>query len=200
MEKNFKYWWERGMQWDAYKELLDNLMLEGKTTGEQQSEELLTYAKMNLQRMKRIDKSFKEDEQFRIFLGGFQGKIKVLAITEGWCGDASQSVPVVANIAKNHADKLELKVILRDEDTELIDQFLTNGGRSIPKFIFLGENNQLLGNWGPRPKVLQEIFIEMKKNNLPFDELSEKLHSWYGKDKARTIQSELMELIKSFNL
>ncbi|MCO5233928.1 MAG: thioredoxin family protein [Chitinophagales bacterium] len=197
--KDFKYWWESGMQWEAYRDMLDRLMLEGRTTGSEQSEDLLSYARLNLQRMKRIDKTFKEDSQLKDFFLHYQGQLKIIAITEGWCGDASQSVPVVANLVQLHPDKLDLRIILRDKDTELIDQFLTNGGRAIPKFIFLNGDYQLGGNWGPRPKELQDIYIELKNQQLPFETISENIHSWYAKDKAKTIQNELLELLSKMN-
>lgn len=196
--KNFKEWWEKAYTWEAYKELIVALLNEGKTTGEQQSPELLAYAKLNWQRMQRIEKTFKLDIALSDVLTSENlKKLHVLVITEGWCGDAAQSVPVIPELARLFPEKISVRMILRDSDTALIDQFLTNGGRSIPIFIFLDENYELLGHWGPRPAELQQKFMEMKAAQIPFEELAEKLHGWYAKDKTHSLQSELATLIKS---
>lgn len=197
--KDFAYWWNQAYTWESYKELIKGLLEERKTTGPLQSEEMFAYAKLNVQRMQRIEKTFKIDiglsdlltqESLRPF--------KVLVVTEGWCGDAAQSVPVMAEIARLFPEKTDIKVILRDTDTDLIDQFLTNGGRSIPIFIFLDENDNLLGHWGPRPREAQQLFQEMRAAQLPFPELAEKLHGWYAKDKTHSLQKEIGELVGSF--
>lgn len=196
---NYKNWWDKGYTWEAYKNLVEALLNEGKTTGTEQSPELLAYAKLNLHRMQRIEKTFKLGIDLSDVLTNLdKSAIHVLVITEGWCGDAAQSVPVIAELERIFPEKFSMRCILRDSDTALIDQFLTNGGRSIPVFIFLDENFDLLGHWGPRPKVIQSLFQEMKAAQLPFEELSEKLHAWYAKDKTSSLQSELVEKIKSF--
>lgn len=197
--KDFAYWWNQAYTWESYKELIKGLLEEGKTKGTLQSDEMFAYAKLNLQRMQRIEKTFKVDIELSDLLSQENlSPFKVLVISEGWCGDAAQSVPVIAEIARLFPGKTELKVILRDTDTDLIDQFLTNGGRSIPIFIFLDNNNQLLGHWGPRPLEAQQLFQEMKAAELPFQELAEKLHGWYAKDKTHSLQKEIGALLESF--
>lgn len=197
--KNFKKWWAKAYTWEAYKELIFALLDEGKTTGETQTPELLAYAKLNWHRMQRIEKTFKLDIALSDVLSSENfKKLNILVITEGWCGDAAQSAPVVPELARLFPEKISVRMILRDSDTTLIDQFLTNGGRAIPIFVFLDENYDLLGHWGPRPAALQEKFMEMKAAQLPFEELAEKLHGWYAKDKTHSVQNELAALIKSF--
>ncbi len=197
--KDLKYWWNEAFSWEAYKELIQNLLDEGKTTGENQSEEMLEYARLNWHRLKRVEKTFKTDESIDSLLQSENVKpMKVIMITEGWCGDASQSTPIIAELARLYPNKIEIRVFLRDSDTDLIDQFLTNGGRSIPKFVFLNEDFKLLGDWGPRPQEAQEYYMEMKKQELPFPEIAEKIQMWYAKDKTQSLQKELKELIESF--
>lgn len=196
---NFKDWWDKAYTWESYKELISGLLEEGKTTGEQQSPELLAYAKLNWQRMQRIEKTFKLDIHLSDVLSSQNvGSMHVLVITEGWCGDAAQSVPVMSELERIFPDSLSVRLVLRDTDTTLIDQFLTNGGRSIPIFIFLDQDFKLLGHWGPRPKELQSIFMEMKSQQKPFEEVAEFLHTWYAKDKTHTLQTELGQLISQF--
>nr|WP_263312751.1 thioredoxin family protein [Mammaliicoccus sp. Marseille-Q6498] len=92
-------------------------------------------------------------------------KYKVLVITEDWCGDAMMNIPVLLNIA-DYAD-IEIKVFHRDEDTNLIDQYLTNGtARSIPIFVFLNEKHEQEHVWGPRATTVQK-FVEETRKDLP---------------------------------
>lgn len=197
--KDFKYWWEQSMDWDSFKKMLDDLLQEGKTTGEDQSEDMLHYAKLNWQRLTRVEKTFKVAEETDTLLSSDQVKpFKVIMITEGWCGDAAQSTPVMAELARLYPDKVEVKAILRDKDTDLIDQFLTNGGRSIPKFVFLDQEFNLLGDWGPRPKESQDLYMSLREQKLPLLEMVTQLQLWYAKDKTISVQREIRELIESF--
>ena len=189
------------MNFEEYLALLNDLYAQGKTTGENQSEELLNYAKMNLQRMKRLNKTVSISDQL---LGAINStetpKMTWLVLTEGWCGDAAQNIPLLNKLAVV-SDKIELKLILRDEHLDIMDQFLTNGGRSIPKLIALNpEDFSVLGTWGPRPKPSQELINEFKLKNpdAPFSELAAALQLWYARDKTQAQQVELIECINKW--
>ncbi|HRH60623.1 MAG TPA: thioredoxin family protein, partial [Chitinophagaceae bacterium] len=119
-----------------------------------------------------------------------------LVLTEGWCGDAAQIIPVLHKLAALNSN-IALKFLLRDENLELMDMYLTKGiSRSIPKLIVLDENNDELFNFGPRPGALQEIFYHLKANAVPNAVIKEEIHKWYAKDKTITTQLEILELLK----
>ncbi|GGB10959.1 thioredoxin family protein [Macrococcus hajekii] len=106
--------------------------------------------------------------------------MKVIAITEDWCGDAMMNIPVLLKIAEQ-AD-IDVRFVLRDSHLELIDQYLTNGtARSIPIFIFLDRNGQEAAVWGPRAQAVQ-AFIDDSRQDLPskedstFEEKSKEKH------------------------
>ena len=84
---------------------------------------------------------------------------------------------------------------LRDENLELIDRYLTNGGRSIPKLIAFDEYGNELFNWGPRPKHIQEALNKMRADNLPFNEILIESQKLYNEDKGESMQREILELI-----
>lgn len=181
----------------GYRELVSELLAQGKTTGDDHSEEMLHYTKMNVQRMNRVDKTTTLSEELLTTLSQLKGKYRLLVITEGWCGDAAQIVPVINKIVAAVPDKFDLKFVLRDENLPLIDSHLTNGGRAIPVLLVLDEKgNLLLPMWGPRPTVLQGIMAEWKDEGVEMPELAEKLHGWYAKDKTKAIQEELNTLLK----
>lgn len=191
---------EEAITYIAYRELIANLLAEGKTTGPDHSEAMLHYTKMNVQRMNRVEKTAVLTEELLMAVKSLTGRYRFLVITEGWCGDAAQIVPVIHRIVEAAPDHFSLKVILRDEHLEVIDQYLTNGGRAIPVLLILDENNDvILPKWGPRPAILQSLLADWKKENTDFTLLAEKLHGWYAKDKTLSTQAELLALFKQLS-
>jgi len=187
---------EQGMDYLTYRALIDKLLLEGKATGDVTYD--LHYTKMNVQRMSRVDKTISLTDELTSTINQLKENYKFLVITEGWCGDAAQIVPVFNKIATASLGKIDLKFVLRDKNLPLIDGHLTNGGRAIPVLLVLNEaGDKVLTSWAPRPQVLQELLKEWRKETTEMTILSEKLHSWYAKDKTQTTQAELNQLLKS---
>jgi len=185
----------QGMEYQTYRALVDQLLLEGKATGDVAYD--LHYTKMNVQRMSRVDKTVSLTDEFTSTIKGLKENYKFLVITEGWCGDAAQIVPVFNKIASSSNGKIELRFVLRDKNLPLIDAHLTNGGRAIPVLIVLNENaDRVLATWAPRPQVLQELLKEWRKETTEMPVLAEKLHGWYAKDKTQSTQQELNTLLK----
>lgn len=122
-----------------------------------------------------------------------------LVITEGWCGDAAFNIPLMNAAEKIMPEKLRLRLVLRDSNLELMDANLTDGGRSIPKLIVLDHNLKPVGNWGPRPAGLNSLMKEWKNNGLELKELIPKVHGWYDMDKTRSLQQELVRLVKRYS-
>lgn len=188
---------ENGLDYQTYRALVDRLLLEGKTTGPDQSEAMLHYSKMNVQRMNRVDKTVSLTVEMNATIDALKGRYNFLVITEGWCGDAAQIIPVFNKIASTSLGKIDLKFVLRDQNLPLIDAHLTNGGRAIPVLIILDEQfEHVLATWAPRPEALQVLLKEWKTETSEMTILAEKLHSWYAKDKTQTTQAELNEVLK----
>ena len=186
---------EQGMDYQTYRALVDQLLLEGKATGDVTYD--LHYTKMNVQRMSRVDKTASLTEELTATIDQLKTSYKFLVITEGWCGDAAQIVPVFNKIATASLGKIDLKFVLRDKNLPLIDAHLTNGGRAIPVLIILNEEaDQVLATWAPRPQVLQELLKEWRQETTEMTILAEKLHGWYAKDKTLSTQAELNEVLK----
>jgi hypothetical protein len=184
----------KGMTYDVYLDLLKDLLSEGKTTGPNQDPGLFEYAKLNIQRMERIYKTLVVTEQLADKVKAINEKQTWICITEGWCGDAAQSLPLFARLAELNSN-ITLKLVLRDENLELMDRHLTNGGRAIPIVIALQEGKELW-KWGPRPASLQVVVDEFKQNpTVTFEELKTQLHTWYAKNKTVDQQHELLRLI-----
>ncbi|AKD05461.1 thioredoxin [Pontibacter korlensis] len=177
-----------------YRDMIDKLLAENKTTGTNHSDAMVEYTRMNMHRMRRVEKTVLEDDLIKVLLS-VQTKMIWVVLTEAWCGDAAQSLPAIVKIA-DASPLIDVKLLLRDENPDVMDAYLTNGGRSIPKLIALDANTlEVLGTWGPRPEPAQQLFQEMKDANVPYTEFVEKLHGWYAKDRSRTLQNEFKELI-----
>jgi hypothetical protein len=188
---------QKSTTYEAYKQLVEDLLAAGKSTGPQQSEALTHYSQLNLQRMHRVEKTIQLLPEVREQLIHVSRPQIWLVLTEGWCGDASQSLPVIKTLADLNTN-IGMRILLRDENPELIDRYLTNGvSRSIPKLIAVDPaTGKELFTWGPRPTALQESFYGMRSEGLPYDVIKEELQRWYNKDKTVTIQQELAALLK----
>lgn len=183
--------------YEAYRAFIQERLSNNQSTGTNHSESMVGYTTLNDKRMKRLDKTTKLTSETLAALANIERPQIWLVITEGWCGDAAQSVPVMEKMAAQ-SQNVELKLILRDENLDIMDAFLTNGGRSIPKLIVLdAETLEVLGDWGPRPAAAQELFWEAKNSpDFNYPQVQKDLQIWYTKDKSLSTQSELVELIE----
>ncbi|WP_212747577.1 thioredoxin family protein [Fodinibius saliphilus] len=190
---------EQAMSYKEYRRMIGELLAEDKTTGSDHSEDMIHYTTMNVHRMTRLDKRVTLTDKIKNQLQQLDSKLVWLVLTEAWCGDAAQNIPVIAKIA-NASDKIELELILRDEHPEIMDQFLTNGGRAIPKLICLdAESLDEKGSWGPRPEEAQKKVRNWIDNTeLSKEEWARELHKWYAKDRGKELQSEFVELLKDW--
>lgn len=183
--------------YQAYKDLVKTLLLEGKSTGPNQSEDLTNYSLLNDKRIKRLDKTIKILDDTKQFLKTIKSPQTWLVLTEGWCGDAAQNLPVIHKMAEVNSN-INLQLVLRDENLELMDLFLTNGGRSIPKLIALDEELNILYTWGPRPQTATNMVLDYKTNHGYLDaQFKQDLQVWYNKDKGESIQNDFKELINN---
>ncbi|MBT3648209.1 MAG: thioredoxin family protein [Flavobacteriales bacterium] len=193
---DYKEIWESSLSYESLNDIFKQAVIDGKTTGHVQTQELVDFSKLNVQRMKRIGKTYVPS------LNGIQNRklqndIVFLTMTESWCGDGAQAVPVIARIADELG--IEHRYVLRDDNPELIDMHLTDGARSIPILMVLHRNNfELLGRWGSRPKAADQIMADWKE--LPEPKISKEdvktqIQVWYNNDKQHSIQKEIVEVL-----
>lgn len=195
LEKLIASNYEGAMTYPAYRELVDKLLAEGKSTGPNQTDDLLEYSKMNVQRMNRWDKHTKLSDETIEFIKNIKHPLHVLIITEGWCGDGAQIVPVVSKMIEQNPLLTE-HIILRDENLEIMDMFLTNGtSRSIPMFIFIDETGQVVAKFGPRPQAAITMMAQLKAEGMDSHDIKEKLHLWYARDKHHAIEHDVVEAL-----
>ena len=195
-----KQYLEKSLTFAEYIKLIDDLLLDGKTTGPNQSEAMFNYGKLNRKRMHRLEKTVVLNESLKQKARAVKRPMIWLVITEGWCGDAAQNLPTIEKIAAESPEKIETRYVLRDENLELMDAYLTNGARSIPKLIALdAETLEVLGTWGPRPAAAMALFIEMRERGLEKPLMMENLQRWYLADKEKSIQDEFEALLDEWS-
>lgn len=187
---------EHSMTYGEYRDLMKQLVGEGSTTGQKKLEELIEFTKVNESRMKRWDKTIKISEELKDKIMAVQEKVTWLVITESWCGDAAHVVPAINKVAELN-DNIDLKLVLRDENLELMDAFLTDGGRSIPKLIMLDNaTGEVLNTFGPRPTEATNYVTRFKaKYGAITPEFKEDLQHWYNKDKGQNVITDLTEML-----
>lgn len=180
-----------------YRKLISDLLRNHRLTGNEQSERLTHYSNLNETRMNRLDKTLKLSDDTVRRLQSLQSEYVWLVIAEGWCGDAAQLVPVFNKMAEASEGKIDLKIVLRDENEALMNLFLTNKTRSIPKLIVINKDTgSALAHWGPRPEGATDLVNTYKKKFGSIDERAQtELQLWYLQDKGISVQNEIMGMM-----
>ncbi len=188
---------EKSISYQEYRTLVQQLLEENKSTGNTQSESLLNYSQLNDRRMHRWDKTLRVPEDIEKKVLNFGKEITWLVIVESWCGDAAHVLPVINKVAGLNPN-ISLRVVLRDENMELMKQFLTNGSQSIPKLIVLEKDNlEVLSTWGPRPSEATRMVEAYKAEHGSIDAaFKEELQMWYNKDKGLNIMQDLVSILE----
>ena len=190
---------QKGFSYSEFVEFTEKLVEEKSTTGANQSEAYLDYTRMCLQRMNRWNKTAKVSEKMTHLMESIQESQIWLIITEAWCGDGAQSIPYLAKLVELNP-KIKLRIIMRDEYPEIMDAYLTNGARSIPKLVAFSEDLKVeLFTWGPKPLYLMNRHKEYKHDSkgLSYSGFLEEIHLWYAKNKNQDLEAELFPLIQA---
>ncbi|MEQ3656547.1 MAG: thioredoxin family protein [Dokdonia sp.] len=182
------------MGYSHYSELVKDLVSKGESTGPEQTEQRIEFTKLNASRMRRLDKTIKIPKDAVNTFQRINEKQTWLVILESWCADGAQTIPILNKICDVNPN-LDLKVVLRDEYPELMNLFLTNGTRSIPKMIILDSDNNVLNTWGPRSRAATKMVEAYKNQNGGIDASFKKfLQVWYNNDKGEAIIDDLVML------
>lgn len=185
------------ISYQEYRELVATYAAEGKTSGNTQTPDYINYTKLNESRMHRLDKTLQVIDEVKTYLENLNKEYIWLVLAETWCGDAAQVVPVINKMAQV-SDKINLRVLLRDDNDAVMNLFLTNGTKSIPKLIILDkEFGEVITDFGPRPIEAKQLIMDYKAIHGVVDENAKiALQKWYLADKGVAIQQEILALIK----
>ncbi len=181
------------LTYSEYSNLIKESVAQQKTTGIEQSEERIEFTKLNASRMRRLDKTTKLSiETIETF--NDIPKQTWIVISESWCGDAAQTLPILNRIAEI-SSSIQLKIVLRDENLDLMNAFLTNGAQAVPKLIIIDEKYNVMNTWGARSKAASQLVLDYKKEFGKIDaEFKKNLQIWYNNDKGQSIINDLLEI------
>ncbi|MEZ4789073.1 MAG: thioredoxin family protein [Flavobacteriales bacterium] len=183
----------------AYHEFFEGIVASGQPYGPPGGGYGADYTKLNLARTRRIRKTLKVLPVVQAAMEAAP-PMTWLVITEPWCGDSAQNLPVLEALAEL-APAIDLRIALRDS-TDLIEDHLTNGARSIPKLIaFDPATEQVLFTWGPRPHGGHALVMGEKEKpeneRLSKEALAEALHRWYHENAGLEVQQEIAACLAS---
>jgi hypothetical protein len=181
-----------------YKKIVSDFLSEGKSTGNEQSEDLLHYSTLNESRLKRLDKTITVPDEISVKLKALEREYIWLVIAEGWCGDAAQILPILNKMALE-TDQIDLKIVFRDLNDDLMNHFLTNGARAIPKLIIIDKaSGKVCNHWGPRPKGASDLIKKYKEQfGIVDEEAKSQLQLWYLHDKGFSTQNEVIGMMQN---
>ena len=113
-----------------------------------------------------------------------------MVLTETWCGDAAYNLPVIAHAA-GLSEQIALRILPRDDNLDIMDQYLTGTSRSIPKLVAFGETGEELFAWGPRPAGAARRFEQLKASGKEKEAMIQELLAWYEADGGQQVDAEL---------
>lgn len=184
-----------GMTYEDYNYLFNKKIDSAATQNLSPEEaEQLNNTKLNFQRMNRINKTYKVNENLARAIKEIDKPQLWMILTELWCGDSAQNIPYIAQIAKQNP-LIDLRILLRDENPDIMDYYLTNGTRGIPKLVAFDLGGNEIFQWGPRPKEAQELVTNAKQEGKTKTEFIELLHKWYASNKGKNLEDEMLNLI-----
>jgi thioredoxin-like negative regulator of GroEL len=189
----YKEYFDKGINYAEYKEQMADDLASNYDV------KIKEYISLNQHRMHRVEKTYAISDSLTQEVENLKNKTYWLVLTEHWCGDASQILPALHKIEAESDGKIEMRLVYRDQNLRLMDQYLTNNGRSIPKLIQLDSNFNVTGVWGPRPAVAQKLVMELKSNPTTAASYANQLHLWYAKDKQKSLEIEISELLLQSN-
>jgi len=185
--------WERA---DSITAHLDGLM--AATPRDEQDAPYDKYIPINQKRVKRIRKALAKKglrDELGAMATALPRGVRMLVLNEFWCGDGAQILPVHEAVVLASQGTVEVRVLMRDDNLDVMDLFLTNGGRSIPKTVLIDQECQVLGIWGPRPEEAMDLVKRIKSDPAIAHTYSREVHRWYTQDATQATQAELAVLL-----
>ena len=182
-----------------YRKLMADLLKDGKSTAVEQTQERTHYSELNESRMRRLDKTMRITDENGAKLKALTKRYIWLVLSESWCGDAAQILPILHKMEVESMGKIEMTLVLRDENEMLMNHFLTNKSKAIPKLIVIDkETGSVVGDWGPRPQGAINLIEAYKAEFGSIDEtVKANLQLWYLHDKGLSTQNEIIQLLQN---
>ncbi len=155
--------------------------------------------KLNYQRSSRINKTYIVNEELSRELQKIETQQLWMVLSEDWCGDSAQTIPYLVKMADLNPN-IELRILLRDKNLDIMDLYLTDGNRAIPKLVAFDYIGNELFTWGPRPYEARQLVNKAKAEGKPKEQFLQELHLWYGRNRGKNLEVEILNIMKNMNL
>lgn len=188
---------ETGLTPESYLEIMERRTELDPADFEGVEAERVSFAQINLQRSGRLLRSWKPSDKTATLLGRLTTSQLWLVLTEPWCGDSAQCLPILQILAETNP-AITVRYLLRDDNLDIMDRYLTNGKRGIPLLVALDDSGDELYRWGPRPAVVQRVFDAGTDEGLDKQAKLERIHLFYGRDRGHALEEEFHDLVAAF--
>jgi hypothetical protein len=155
---------------------------------------MLHYKQYNLERTHRVHEAYTPSNTLKEAVQSIESPQLWMVLTEPWCGDSAYNLPVIADAASLSAN-VSLRIVPRDENLDIMDQYLTDGGRSIPKLVAFSHEGDELFTWGPRPDELQAFRQQLINDGVEGSRIVQRLIDRYEEGAWRAVDRELTEIL-----
>lgn len=182
------------MNFTDYLQLFENILQDADPKAPYNNPDYLNYTKLNWSRQQRWLKTGVITDAMATAVQNITTPQQWVIITEPWCGDAAHIVPFLYKTAALNP-LITIDIQLRDTPPFLIEQYLTNSTKSIPKLIIRDNDGNDMAVWGPRPAGCQVLYDRLKAEKADFERMKIELQQWYNEDKGSSLQAELLEVL-----
>ncbi len=189
---------QHGMNPAEYRRHFEQEVEKVRAETEASKDDHVKYLPLNLARTLRIEKTYSPSDAVKQAASAIRQPQLWMILTEPWCGDSAQNLPCIFKIAAC-SSVIDIRVLLRDQNLDIMDSYLTNGTRGIPKLVAFDSQGGELFRWGPRPQAAARLFGDLLESGVPVQDVREKLHLWYAKDRGRALEREFVALLKDFS-
>lgn len=153
------------------------------------------YVRYNLERSQQVHAVYEPSSDLQAVVAAIEAPQLWMVLTEAWCGDSAYNLPVIAEAAAL-SEQVDLRILLRDEHLDIMDQYLTDGSRSIPKVVAFAEDGTELFQWGPRPAGAVRLREELSAEGATAQEMIQNLLDWYASGGWKQVEDELVATLE----
>jgi hypothetical protein len=189
-----EHYWQQGLSFPAYMQRMQDIIHQQKTLDNPPVVDKFQYYILNQQRSQRLLKTYAVPTQLSEQLKKTSPQ-HWLIITEYWCGDSAQNLPPLFRMSECSEGRINMRLVFRDTNPQLIDAFATEGAKSIPKVLMLSKDFKLKQIWGPRPAEAQALVKSLRADPATRDFYADRLHLWYAQNKCHMLEQEIANLL-----
>ncbi|HMB89858.1 MAG TPA: thioredoxin family protein [Rhodothermales bacterium] len=185
-----------GLTYEAYRAQWLRTTQQPLTGLDRVARKYVFYSRYNWERAERVHAAYAVSARLRKAIAHITQPNIWMVLTEDWCVDSAFSLPVIVEAARLNPH-IDVRMLLRDKNLDIMDQYLTNGGRSIPKLVAFAQDGTELFTWGPRPAAAQQVRAELIASGLNGAQVSAALVTWYDDGGWQQVDAELADALES---